>query len=418
MSRTSHPTQPARRLIGAWLVLAVASFVAGPGCNVFKSGKDDEYTRARNEIYGYYDSEGNWIRPEGAKAENRRGSGVSPWVDWIPGVGESPSNPPQARALFQEADKLFEQAKNTEGDERQKLFNQAADKYKDAGKRWKSSALEQDAMLMTAESYFFAEEFPEAEQTYAKLLKEYPRTRYQDLIDSRRMEIAIYWLRYDAVQHQPFYVLNLSDDRRPWNDTKGHGKRTLENTRLENPIGKLSDDITMELARTAFEDGDYQAAADHYEDLRTTYPDSPHQFNAHFLGLKSIVETYAGPEYDDRPLNEGEKLVKQIVRLFPQDAQREKEYLSRVYAEIRYRKAERLWNSGSYRMNRKENKSARLYFDRLLTEYSDTPFADDARAAVDQIKDLPGDPPQRFAWLANLFPDRDPVKPLIHRTSP
>ncbi len=47
--------------------------------------------------------------------------------------------------------------------------------------------------------------------------------------------------------------------------------------RLDSPTGRLADDSTMELANNAFEKGNYEEAADLYEDLRTTYPDSPHQ---------------------------------------------------------------------------------------------------------------------------------------------
>ncbi len=399
-------------------ILLMGSVACFPGCSVFRPNSKDlpEYNDARNAIESYEDEEGNWIRPEGTKAEKRKSSLTYKATSWIPGLGERPIDKEKAKAEQREADALFEKAKNAEGKERSKLFLEAAEKYKDAAKNWSSSALEENCWFMAGESHFFAEDYYKAEQQYAKLLKERPRSRYQDTIDSRRMEIAMYWLQYDNVDHKPFYIVNFTDDRLPLNDAGGHGKRALENIRLGNPTGQLSDDVTMALGNEAFQDGDYQSAADHYADLRMTYPDSPHQFEAHFLGLKSVIETYQGPDYNESPLKEADKLIKQITRQFPNEMQEHKEFIQKAYAEVRYRKAERLWVQANYRKNREENNSAKIYLDQILVEYSDTPFAEKAREALKDLEGLPDDPPQRFQWIARWFPESDPVKPFLERS--
>jgi outer membrane protein assembly factor BamD (BamD/ComL family) len=387
------------------------------GCQSLRSDRSLEYDTAKNAVEGYEDQDGNWVRPEGSRAEKK---GNRPLLEqagaWIPGLTDKPADRPKAQETYRQADTLFEQAKDAQGEERRSLFRKAAKKYSAAGKLWRSSYLEQDAMFMEAESRFFAEDYASAEQDYATLIKEYPRTRYQDRIDSRRMEIALYWLQYQQASGQPFFAVNATDKRRPWIDTAGHGKKTLENIRLGNPTGTLSDDVTMRLANRAFEEGKFQDAADHYEDLRMTYPDSPHQFDAHFLGLKAELETYEGPDYSVAPLDRAEKLIQQILRQFPKEAQEQREYLQKSHSEVRYRKAERAWTAAEYRMLREENNAARVYLDQILTEYSDTPFADKARDAVEKIKDRPGVPPQRFQWLANMFPENDPVAPLLQAT--
>lgn len=402
--------------LGMAFVLLVALSLTG--CKLLQPKSDDlpEYDEARRAIESYEDSEGNWVRPEGTRAEKRKNSITYKATQWIPGIGEKPVDKEKARTLFRQAETLFTQAKDAEGKERTRLFKEAADKYEESAKYWTSSALEQDAFFMAGESYFFAESYYAAEQRYAKLLKEYPRNRFEDTIDSRRMEIAMYWVRFNQVEPKPFYVVNLMDGKRPWNDTGGHGKKTLENIRLSHPTGPLTDDVTMELANSAFQKAHYQDAADYYSDLRMTYPDSPHQFEAHFLGLKSVLETYQGPDYNDAPLLEAEKLIKQIVRQFPNDYRQHEEYVTKAYKEVRYRKAERLWVQADYRINRQENNSARIYIDQILVEFSDTPFADKAREAQAKIKDLPDDPPERFRWISRWFPDPDPVKPFIHHS--
>jgi outer membrane protein assembly factor BamD (BamD/ComL family) len=383
------------------------------GCSAFRpSSKLPEYDDAKRSIESYEGEDGNWIRPEGLKGEKKK-SKVSPAVSWIPGMETKEPEKDKARALFLEGDQLFEQAKDASDDERRKLFRNAAKKYKAAAKAWPSSAMEQDSLMMAGESYFFAEDYPDAEEHYVKLVKDYPRTKFLDKADQRRMEIAIFWLKYDAVDPQAFYIPNFTDNRRPLNDTDGHGKRVLDRIRLDNPTGKLADDVTMELATEAFRKGKYQEARDTFDDLRRTYPDSPHQFDAHFLGLKSSMEVYQGAQYPSEPIDEAEKLIKQMVKQFPSQAKEQQEFINRAYAEVRYKKAERIYDQAEYRMKRGENNAAQVYLDRLLTEYSDTPFAEKAREDQARIKELPGEPTRYFQWLNRLFPESSRTKPLL-----
>ncbi len=100
------------------------------------------------------------------------------------------------------------------------------------------------------------------------------------------------------------------------------------------------------------------------------------------------METYEGAEYNEGPLDEAEKILKQLNRQFPQQAKEHEEYLKRAFAEIRYRKAERLWSRAEWRILRGENNSAKLFIDRILAEYADTPFADKAKAAQEKLGEL------------------------------
>ncbi len=385
------------------------------GCSIFRptSSKLPEYDAAKRSIESYEDSDGNWVRPEGARAEKKKNGATSSALSWVPGLAPKPPDKEAARAAFHAADSLFEQAKNAQGDERVDLFKAAGKKYKAAAKHWQSSALEQDALFMAGESYFFAEAYPDAEDFYVRLIKEYPRTPFLDRADQRRMEIALYWLQYDNADPKAFYELNFTDRRRPWNDTGRHGIRVLEKMRLDNPTGRLADDATMELATEAFRKEKYQEARDTFEDLRITYPDSPHQFEAHFLGLKSAMETYQGPQYAVEPLDEAEKMIKQIMKQFPNDAKEHRDFLNRAYAEIRYKKSERLFDQARYRMKRGENNAARIYLDKVLVEFNDTPFADQAREAQTEIAALPGEPQRYFQWLAAIFPENSKTRPLL-----
>ncbi len=394
----------------AWALAATATMVSGcSSLNPFKR-EDDEYVKARNLIEGYEDREGNWIRPEGTRADKRRGSDLPAFLQKIPGLAPRPVDKELARKEYIEGDALFEKAKVAEGEERRSLFRQAAKKYISAGKNWVSSALEQDSYLMTAESYFFAEDYSKAEDYYVKLVKEYPRTRYQDRVDQRRMEIGLYWLQFK----DQFYHVNLTDNKRPWNDTPNHGKRVLEKMRLDNPTGKLADDVTMELANTQFKRENWNEALDLYRDLISTYPDSRHQFDAHFLGVKAAMQSYQGAEYSEEPLLQASKMIKQMTRQFPDQSQGQMEHIRSAYAEVVYHRAEREYSKAQYRYNKGEAKSARIYCTNLLAndEFKDTPFAQRAKEMLQKLEGMPSEPVQPLGWLATALPNRDRISPL------
>jgi len=410
----SHPNPHSHSYIARSPALVISWLVFASGCASFGLFKkeDEMYERARNAIEGYEDKEGNWVRPEGIRADKVRDSSLPKSLQWIENIGKKPVNKELARSTYLEADQVFKKAMTLQGEEQRDAYRAAAKLYNEAGKNWVSSALEQDAFMMTAESYFFSEDYPKSEDFYLKLLKNYPRTRYQDRIDQRLMEIGQFWKQFE----DEFYHLNFTDKKRPLNDTRKHGVRVLEKMRLNNPTGKLADDVTIELANTAFERENWNDALDTYQDLITTYPDSPHQFDAHFLGVKAALMSYQGPEYSEEPLEKADKMIKQMVRQFPQKAREEEEKIKDAFVEVRYRRAERLYTQAKYRYNKSEARAARMHCTEILSKYSDTPFADQAKEMMEQTGGMPAEPVQQLSWLADLFPSRDKIKPLLKPT--
>lgn len=393
MTRKSRPRTTRLNLT---LALACCSALwSQPGCAVFsakESGLSD-YDLARESI----DNPEGIYRPEGVSAEKDFGSKAI--LEKFGLRAKRRKDIELAREYFAKGQASFEAAKALEGKARMEGFREAAEQYVLAGENWRSSGLEQDALLMAAEARFFAEDYYRAENLYAQIIKEYPRNAYIDHIEARRFEIADYWLNFDAAKKTPFAVVNFTDGRLPWNDTGGHGERVLEAMRIDNPTGKVSDDATMRLAMEKFESGDFEGAADTFADLRMTYPDSEHQFDAQFLELQSLLASYQGPRYSSIPITDAQKRVKQLARQFPEESAERNEEIQAAYAKIRFLMAERIWNQAQYRRDRSENSSAKFHFERILEEYADTPFAEQARVGLEAIADKPADPPQRFKAL-------------------
>lgn len=327
-------------------------------------------------------------------------------------------DPQKARELYVAGEQQYQQALEAERDQQPDLFVQAAKQFQEAADRWPDSALEEDAMFMAGEAYFFADMYPKANDCWERLLKKYTNSKHLDAVESRRFAIAQFWLDLSNKSPEAFWAFNFTDQTRPTRDTFGNAVRVFDRIRLDDPTGKLADDATLAAANAYFAQQRYLDADNFYADLRKTFPASEHQFAAHLLGVKTKLLSYQGTDYSGVPLDEAEKLIKQLRRQFPQAAEREREYLTRAYAEVRFKKAEREWNLGQYYDRRGEYGAARFYYDILVRDFAETPFAEQAKARLAEVADKPAVPPQRFQWLVDAFPKESYSKPLIATSDP
>lgn len=383
------------------LASLVVLIVAG-GCSALPSRDQDltsfERTRRRANQDGSAFSPGN----------------VNASLRYLTGNGP---NPDEARQAFWKAQQLYQDAialrDQNQLAESQAKFVDAAVEFADAAERWPDSAMEQDALYMTGESYFFADHYWDAETAYEELLERYQHSRHLDAVQPRRFAIAQYWLELNREDPMAFYEWNVFDESKPSRGMFGHAMRVFDRIRLDDPTGTLADDATLALGNAYFAKKKFLKADEYYTDLRKTFPSSDHQFQAHFLGLKSKLEAYQGPDYSANALDEAEKLLDQIRKQFPADAEREAEFLAREAARVKYLLAERDWLLAKRFDQRAEYGAARHYYTALLTNYRETPFGESAEQRLREIGGLPNVPDQPLPWLVAVFPVDEDVKPIL-----
>jgi outer membrane protein assembly factor BamD (BamD/ComL family) len=320
-----------------------------------------------------------------------------------------------AEQAFEEGERLFVQATGQQGSARRDGFKQAAEKYKSAAARWPDSTLEEDALFMLSESYFFADRYPAASATYERLVKKYPNTRHMDTIDQRRFALAQYWIEHHEKNPDLPITPNVLARDRPVFDKFGHGVRVFDKIRFDDPTGKLADDATMAAGLAQFKRANYMRADELFADLRRSFPDSEHQFRAHLLGLQCKMKIYQGSQYSLQPMDEAEQLIKQIQRQFPKEAQEHREFLAKAWQEVRLNKADHDWQMARYYHKRKEHGAARQYYERVRDDFGDTSLGKDAVEMLAQIADEPAKPDQPLPWVARMFPTPDREKPLVAR---
>lgn len=312
--------------------------------------------------------------------------------DFKKAMGRGP-NETLARNKFEEGQALFTAAKYLEAT---KCFKIAAD-------RWPDSDLEEDALYLLAESYFFADRYPAANDAYGRLLKKYENTRHLIDVVPRMFAIARYWdQKWRTDSH---WYPNLTDKSRPLLDSFGRAANAYNQVKLLDPQSKLAADATMALGNLNFLRSHFEDAATYYDDLRKHFPNSDHVLTAHILCIRAKLRSYLGPQYESKPLDDAEELIELTLTQFPPDMLGEdRERLRQARNLVRIERAQRDFQAGEYYYKKGYFKGARFYYAAVIRDYPDTPFTQLAESRMDETKNYPPVPPDHFKWVKKLLP--------------
>lgn len=304
-------------------------------------------------------------------------------------IGKAPDEA-IAKRLYNEGDELF----------RNKQYNEAAAKFEDAAERWPDSLLEEDAMYMAGESFFFADRYHASRNMFDELMKKYTNSRHLDRVTAREFLIGRYWEQLGRDESAwSSWTVNFTDKKRPWFDTKGQGVKVYEGIRLNDPTGPLADDALMAQATSYFVDNRFEEAGYHYEIMRKDYVQSEHVTQAHLLGLQSYMNAYQGAQYDVTPLVKAETLVEQTIRVYGGRLPAERPRLNQAKDLIREQMAEREYDLGEYYRRLDYNRAARVHYANVIRKFPDTKSAERAQQQIAATEHLLPEPPDHFPWL-------------------
>ncbi len=359
-------------------------------------------------VDGYFDGNGRPIAaPIAPEAVIAAGEGTEE-VGLLPGLDPRVQYDKVKTAIGYGPNEQFARQSYVLGDQafRAKKFKEAAQQFETAVSRGPHAQIEQDAMFMRAESYFFADDYIHARDAYDELVKEYANTRYMDTVIDREWKIARYWEEKDAEYHHYELTPNATDKTRPWFDTIGHAIKTYESIRLNDPTGPRADDAIMATANIYFRYGQFEEADYNYTLLRKEYPRSELQFEAHLLGLQAKLRKYQGQDYDGAPLEEAKTLVKQLNSQFSgRLSKEEKDRLGTVEGQLNMEIASRDYRMAAYYDYKEDYGAAKFYYAQVIKKYPNTEVAKKATDRVASIKDLPDEPPKKLAFLIDKLPE-------------
>ena len=300
-----------------------------------------------------------------------------------------------SQELFAEGEELY----------RKKEYKEAAAKFKSAAARWPDSALEEDAMFFQAESYFFNDQYAKAQDTLDNLMKEHENSRYLDKVVLRLFSIGQYWEKFHAVQPHWPVTPNLTDSSKPLFDTWGNAIKAYESVAMNDPTGPLADDSIMAIANAYFAQGRYEDAAYYYDRLRKEHPKSPHLIKAHLLGMKSKELVYQGPLYDSAALEDAGEIAETALSQFSRELGDERKKVVESRNKIDAMMSQRDWEMAKFYEGKGKYGGAKYYYRQIVKGYPNTAIAAASQKRLEEIKEFPDTPPDRFKWLNDLFPD-------------
>ena len=371
---------------------------------VFEPGKGYKVP----DTEGYFDGDGRPIQGPVARERVIEAGEKSDEVGLIPGldphvqygklksaVGLGP-NEQVAREYYLEGYRLFTEKK----------YKAAAEQFKAAADRGPNSPIEQDAMFMIAESYFYDDRYIPARDAYDALVKKHTNTRYMDKVIEHEWQIARYWEQYENAHPDWPATPNGYDKSRPWFDTVGHAIKTYENIRLNDPTGPRADDAIMATANIYFGRGRYDDADFNYSLLRKEYPRSELQYEAHLLGLKAKLLKYQGENYDGTPLEEGKVLMKNLKTQFASKLPpEEKKRLAEDEAWLNREVASRDYRMAGYYDRKKDYGAAKHYYAAVAEKFPDTELGKKSKDRIVELKGEPDDPTKPLGFIVDRLPE-------------
>ena len=319
------------------------------------------------------------------------------WMGLGPDENKANESMKKGRGILSVNPDLTNQKKNIE----------AAKHFVEAGKKFPDSLLEEDALHLAGECYFFADDYYNAYLMYQKLLVKYAHSKYVDNGVRRLFRIAQYW---ELAADKGSSTLNVTNKSLPRYDTFGFAKKAYETIFTYDPNGPVSDDALMALATAYLKKGRYQGddnynqAAYYYQRLREEHPLSKHIARVYEYELYARTQAYLGAEHPGRTLEEARKLAEITLRQFGSELDSEdRASILEIKEDILAKEAERLWEIGQfYDQKKRHYGSAKLYYERLIAEYPQTQYAEKARKRMTQIEHLP-DVPSMFNFSVNPF---------------
>jgi outer membrane protein assembly factor BamD (BamD/ComL family) len=314
-------------------------------------------------------------------------------------------NPPEAMAAYHKGEELMKEKKYKEA--QVVLWKEVAEKYKDY-------PIREDAIFLSGECYYFQKLYPDAEDQYSLVVKEFTSTRHLDEISRRKFAIAQIWLGFPPIVTAsdvrpvnfddpsstpppkvdykeptgPTYSVpilpNFTDRQRPWFDTTGRALDALKSIWLNDPTGPLADDALMLSASYYLRKGDYVEADHLYDLLRKEFPKSRHLENAFVLGAHCKLMCYQGPDYGGTELDEAKKIIQATMRLYPNRP--DKARMEGELQKIEVAKAATIWSDVKFWKSKGLPKAVAIYCKEVIQKYPNSDYARMAREELAKIK--------------------------------
>jgi outer membrane protein assembly factor BamD (BamD/ComL family) len=434
-SRTARTSATARRdPMRVGLMLAVIAFVASAGCQnggvlrrwnaqrdptLAKPITEDELGDNRNMV-------AKWFNPK-ATTNTRAFNAMT-------ALAPKKADPETLKEIAA-AEDLFQQGRLDEAEKAlvklEKKKNQAAipidsdgNESKEAKNLWskvkentfsKKKKIEpswgEKILFYLAEVQYQQGKFVAANETYERLLNEYPGSPHKEKAVEREFAIATAWFaagdeaekaekakggeaqqanappKDDGVRKAAW--TDHFNGRMPLVDVEGYALRAMEHVRQHDATGPLADIATITLADHYMKRDDYENASAYYDQLITEYPKSKLLQRAMLGSIDAKLKAYLGPEYDGDGLDKAKVLIKQTMTTFPQRDQATNDLLYKDLDLIADQQAAISYNRGEFFRRTGYPGGAEFYFGEVRARWPNSPWAEKAKVQMASLAKAP-----------------------------
>ena len=314
---------------------------------------------------------------------------------------DSPYDDPKAEEKFARAQELYSEGNY---DKAREIFRGIADNQSNP------TDLAERARFMQAECRYQRGQFPEAVDTYHKLLMDFPTGAHRRESCQRMYAIADFWLndfrdelerRKDEkgiLRWRPGWP-NPFDRTKPFLDQEGRTLEALNNIWVQDMTGPEADKAIFWCGYVNFVRGNFQEADHFFSELVELHKESPLRAQALAYAIQAKNNATGGAEYDGRKCAEALQLVYTAEASVPELTQDPEmaAKLTRAKFAIRMQQAEKDFKTAKYYERTGHPGSAVFYYELVRRRYAGTKYADLAGqrkehllAAMKEGRPLPG----------------------------
>lgn len=269
-------------------------------------------------------------------------------------------------------------------------FARAHDAFKNlADNKSNNAVLAEQARFMQAESRRVRGHYPEAVDTYHRLLMDFPTGVHRREACARMFEISDYWLddfRDDLIARKgesgvlhwrPKWTSPM-DRTRPFLVSESRAVETLENVHTHDITGPSADKALFWCGYVNFIRGNFDEADHFFSSLVELHKDSPLRPQAIAYAIQAKNNATGGAIYDGRKCAEALHLVHLAEASVPELTQDPvmAEKLKKSKFAIRYQQAEKDFRTAEYYERIGHPGSAVFCYELVRRRYAGTQYAD------------------------------------------
>ena len=286
----------------------------------------------------------------------------SPQTGWV-GPSGAVKDSPEEQLAFAQA--FFER----------KDYKRAIKEFRKLLKTYKESRESAEAQYLLGRCYEEDGDYYRAFLEYRKTVQTYPSTKRFEEILEREYQIGNYFL---AGKKRKFFGTAAII---PARDKAVEVFQAIVDDGPFSEHGQLSQ-YKLGLAHMSL--GDYEAAVTAFEQVIARYPDSPLVDDARFQIAQASLKGTFRAGYDQSPTALAARELAAFVREYP-DSDLHPQAVTRL-KELRERQAQHEFEVGRFYERRKRSASARVYYETIVAEFSDTAWAPQAAAKLQVLE--------------------------------